>query len=164
MKTTSVGSCEPYSSRIGSCIRNPRLVGQTTFFSTWLVIPIASPSPTIGLSPSPNRRSGSVGRIMPITARSAPMTLDGVEFLRRFLQHILPKGFPRIRYFGWLANRKRGSLLQLCRLVLAQTSEPAPTASTPDQSVVQQCPKCHGPMRIVERFTSEETPNLARTS
>ena len=48
------------------------------------------------------------------------MTLTGEEFLRRFLQHVLPKGFPRIRYFGWLANRKRGPLLQLCRLLLAQ--------------------------------------------
>jgi len=92
------------------------------------------------------------------------MTLTGPEFLRRFLQHVLPKGFPRIRYFGWLANRKRGSLLQLCRVVLAQAPEPAPPTSTSDQPVVQQCPKCHGPMRIVERFTSEETHNQARTS
>ena len=81
------------------------------------------------------------------------MTLTGPEFLRRFLQHVLPKGFPRIRYFGWLANRKRGPLLQLCRVLLAQTTELAPTTSMPDQPVVQECPKCHGPMRIVERFT-----------
>jgi predicted Zn-ribbon and HTH transcriptional regulator len=36
------------------------------------------------------------------------LTLSYEEFLRRFLQHVLPKGFPRIRYFGWLANRRRG--------------------------------------------------------
>ncbi len=41
------------------------------------------------------------------------MTLSPEEFLRRFLQHVLPKGFPRIRYFGWLANRARKRLLQL---------------------------------------------------
>jgi len=35
------------------------------------------------------------------------MTLSADEFLRRFVQHVLPKGFPRIRYFGWMANRKR---------------------------------------------------------
>ena len=91
------------------------------------------------------------------------MTLTGSEFLRRFLQHVLPKSFPRIRYFGWLANRKRGSLLQLCRVML-ETPQPASTTSTSDQAIVQECPKCHGPMRIVERFTSEETHNPARTS
>jgi putative transposase len=37
------------------------------------------------------------------------MTLTHEEFLRRFLQHILPRGFPRIRYFGWFANRRRGA-------------------------------------------------------
>lgn len=78
------------------------------------------------------------------------MTLASTEFLRRFLQHLLPKGFPRIRYFGWLANRKRGPLLQLCRLLLAQTPEPTPTP--PDQPVLPECPKCRGPMRIVERL------------
>lgn len=41
------------------------------------------------------------------------MTVSNEEFLRRFLQHILPRGFPRIRYFGWLANRRRGTLLLL---------------------------------------------------
>ena len=87
------------------------------------------------------------------------MTLSGPEFLRRFLQHVLPKGFPRIRYFGWLANRKRGPLLQLCRLLLAQMPEPAPKTSTSDQLVVQECPKCRGPMRILERLTAEEIYN-----
>jgi hypothetical protein len=43
------------------------------------------------------------------------LSLTCEEFLRRFLQHVLPKGFPRIRYFGWLANRRRKKLLRLCR-------------------------------------------------
>lgn len=42
-------------------------------------------------------------------------TVDGVEFLRRFLQHVLPAGFVRIRSFGFLANRRRKKNLQLCR-------------------------------------------------
>ena len=42
------------------------------------------------------------------TCRAMTLTLE--EFLRRFLQHVLPKGLPRIRYFGWLANRRRGEL------------------------------------------------------
>jgi len=79
------------------------------------------------------------------------MTLTGEEFLRRFLQHVLPKGFPRIRYFGWLANRKRRKLLQLCRLL---AKAPEPPSSTPAQQAPQKCPKCQGPMRIVERLTA----------
>src|SRR5262245_32809699 len=82
------------------------------------------------------------------------MTLTAAEFLRRFLQHVLPKGFPRIRYFGWLANRKRGLRLQLCRVLLDQTPESAPVTS--DQPTVQQCPKCHGPMRTIQRLSVEE--------
>jgi Putative transposase len=46
------------------------------------------------------------------------MTLTHEEFLRRFLQHVLPTGFPRIRYFGFLANRGRKLLLPLCRRLL----------------------------------------------
>jgi hypothetical protein len=90
------------------------------------------------------------------------MTLPAQSFFAGFLQHALPKAFPRIRYFGWLANRKRRSLLQLCRVLLAQTPEPAPTTS--DQPLVQQCSKCHGPMRILERLTAEEIRNHEPTS
>lgn len=57
------------------------------------------------------------------------MMLSHQEFLRRFLQHVLPKGFPRIRYFGLLAHRRRGALLLLCRTLLAV--EPLPVPATP---------------------------------
>ena len=83
------------------------------------------------------------------------MTLTAEEFLRRFLQHVLPKGFPRIRYFGWLANRKRGRLLPLCRVLLNQPPQTAPILPDP-QTAVPECPKCHGPMRVIETFTAEE--------
>jgi len=43
------------------------------------------------------------------------MTRTAEEFLRRFLQQVLPKGLPRLRYFGWFANRRRQELLPLCR-------------------------------------------------
>jgi hypothetical protein len=46
------------------------------------------------------------------------MRLKGVEFLRRFLMHVLPRGFVRIRHYGWLANRKRGENLARCRRLL----------------------------------------------
>ncbi len=81
------------------------------------------------------------------------MTLRDEEFLRRFLQHVLPKGFPRIRYFGWLANRRRGELLPLCRVLLVQVP-PATSAAPASETVVQQCPRCNGPMLVVERLTA----------
>jgi len=43
------------------------------------------------------------------------MTLSADEFLRRFLLHVLPRAFVRIRFFGFLANRRRSVLLPLCR-------------------------------------------------
>jgi Putative transposase len=82
------------------------------------------------------------------------ITLSHEEFLRRFLQHVLPRGFPRIRYFGFLANRRRGLLLPLCRKLvgaLCPPSSPANTAPT-----VHRCPRCHAPMRIIQRLTASE--------
>lgn len=77
------------------------------------------------------------------------MTLDGVEFLRRFLLHVLPKGFVRIRYFGLLANRVRTDNLARCRALLGvPTTSPAPAAETvadvadPDPPQARPCPSC----------------------
>jgi putative transposase/transposase-like zinc-binding protein len=53
------------------------------------------------------------------------MTLSATEFLRRFFLHVLPKGFVRIRHFGFLANRFRASRLALGRQLLASTSSTA---------------------------------------
>ena len=50
------------------------------------------------------------------------MTVTAEEFPRRFLLHTLPRGFVRIRFCGFLANRRRGELLPLCRKLLAVTS------------------------------------------
>jgi hypothetical protein len=83
------------------------------------------------------------------------MTLNHEEFLRRFLQHVLPKGFPRIRYFGFLANRRRGALLPLCRTLLA-VPDPSPQPTPAAASVLWLCPSCHGPMRVVERLTANQ--------
>jgi len=75
-------------------------------------------------------------------SRQRTMTLTSEEFLRRFVQHVLPKGFPRFRYFGWLANRRRRQLLPRCRLLLAQT----PPATT--------CGSCGGTRRLVVSLLS----------
>ena len=91
------------------------------------------------------------------------MTLSHEKFLRRFLQHVLPKGFPRIRYFGFLAQRSRGALLPLCRTLLAVEPPPAPTISAAP-SIPWLCPGCQGPMRVIERLTAqqlyEEVPSV----
>src|SRR5664279_3280957 len=86
-----------------------------------------------------------------------PLPVD--EFLGRFLLHILPKGFVRIRNFGFLANRKRAKLLPLCFHLLGATQQPQAephASSTEDSSASWLCPKCGGPMKVIERFTATE--------
>ena len=73
------------------------------------------------------------------------MRLSGTEFVRRFLLHVLPKGFMRLRHYGFLANRSRAEKLKQIRAVLAQGEEsPATTAEpTPEVTVTgYPCPKC----------------------
>jgi len=86
------------------------------------------------------------------------MELDVDEFLRRFLLHIVPDGFVRIRHFGFLANRRRATALAQCRVLLAQ----APPTAEPPESVrdlllrvigldIERCPVCQqGLLRQVE--------------
>ena len=83
------------------------------------------------------------------------MTLTCDEFLRRFLQHVLPKGFPRIRYFGYLANRRRKSMLPHCRVLLNQELNETPITSGEEEPAgVWQCPRCLGSMHIVGWLTA----------
>lgn len=85
-------------------------------------------------------------------SKSRAMTLTHEEFLRRFFQHVLPTGFPRIRYFGFLANRRRSLLLPLCRNLLAAC--PSAAATSASVTSVHCCPRCQAPMRILERLTA----------
>jgi len=87
------------------------------------------------------------------------MTLAVDEFLRRFLLHILPKGFVRIRNFGFLANRRRSTLLPLCFQLLGTTPQPPAeehSSSTEDAAELYRCPHCGGPMKVIERLTAAE--------
>ncbi len=87
--------------------------------------------------------------------KSRIMTLDAVEFLRRFFLHILPKGFVRIRHFGFLANRFRADRLALCRQLLPQVvSEITLTPSTDASS--WRCPRCGAPMRVIARLSVQD--------
>jgi hypothetical protein len=81
------------------------------------------------------------------------------EFLRRFFLHVLPRGFVRIRHFGFFAHRRRASLLPLCFKLLGQTADPqaiTDPAPTDAPRPLWLCPQCGGPMAIVERFTASD--------
>ena len=75
------------------------------------------------------------------------MTLTALEFLRRFVQHVLPRGFVRIRQFGYLANARRTVRLALARTLLAQpSSSRADVASS--SSACWKCPRCGAPIIV----------------
>jgi hypothetical protein len=75
-------------------------------------------------------------------AKTTSMTLDGVEFLRRWVQHVLPRGFVKIRHYGLLANRHRAEKLTACRRLL-WASGVVPVASVPEPDVrPDPCPVC----------------------
>jgi hypothetical protein len=87
------------------------------------------------------------------------MTLCADEFLRRFLLHVLPRGFVRIRHFGFLASRRRGALVPLCKQLLADTPVSAATTistTAPEPAAMWVCPTCGGPMVLVERLTARQ--------
>ncbi len=82
------------------------------------------------------------------------MTLRVAEFLRRFVQHVLPRGFVRIRQFGFLANRCRKALLALARQLLASALEPRqPSSQASADTLTWRCPRCSTPMRIGPQLT-----------
>jgi hypothetical protein len=89
--------------------------------------------------------------------RQKTMTLAATEFMRRFLLHVLPAGFHRIRHYGWLANGSRKNGLPLARRLLH--AQPADQPATPDRSTALEhaptpfvCRHCGGPMAILEVF------------
>ena len=85
------------------------------------------------------------------------MTLSAQEFLRRFLLHVLPRGFVRIRSFGFLANRRRAALLPRCQRLLLENPKPqthALASWSPAQPACFRCPQCATPMIMVERLSS----------
>jgi hypothetical protein len=75
------------------------------------------------------------------------MTLAAEEFIRRFLLHVLPKGFMRIRHYGWMANRCRGQRAAQCRALLSV--EPV-SAVVPAAPPARHCPFCGGAVEVVE--------------
>jgi hypothetical protein len=84
------------------------------------------------------------------------MTLPAEKFLFRFLLHLLPKGFVRIRNFGYLANRHRARLLPLCFQCLGSAPDISTAQAQPAGipiSGLWKCPKCGGPMIPILRIS-----------
>jgi hypothetical protein len=98
--------------------------------------------------------------------RTKMMTLDAHEFIRRFLIHVLPSGFHRIRHYGLLAGGVKADNLVRARELL-DAVPPAPEAehaasdpATPDQP----CPCCGSAMRLIEVFKAGERPRHPPTA
>jgi hypothetical protein len=95
--------------------------------------------------------------------RPKTMTLDADEFLRRFVQHVLPSGFVKVRHYGLLANRQREHRLALCRrlLLVANVAAAIPDA---DEAAIEPaqprcCPHCGGARLVYRELTpAEPTP------
>jgi hypothetical protein len=88
------------------------------------------------------------------------MTLTAHEFIRRFLLHVLPRGFVRIRHFGWMANRHRAQSAATCRALLQTDSGKIAPPVPSSVSSTRRCPHCGGPVVIVERFTGRQLRRL----
>ena len=94
------------------------------------------------------------------------MTLDADEFIRRFLIHVLPSGFHRIRHYGLFANANRANNIALARRFLAvPDSAPSSRASDDAENGREDeegnaCPCCGGRMIIIESFEPGCQPRL----
>ena len=92
------------------------------------------------------------------------MTLSSDEFIRRFLIHVLPSGFHRIRHYGLLANQQREQNIARARQLLGVAPPQAKPAATnkaeanDDNALPQPCPCCGGRMRVIEIFARNASP------
>jgi hypothetical protein len=87
--------------------------------------------------------------------KTKTMTISGDEFIRRFLLHVLPKGFVRIRHFGVMANYNRSESIALCRKLLAMIPlMPSPESRLPNATWL--CPRCRARMIVILRLTAAQ--------
>jgi len=84
------------------------------------------------------------------------MTITAHEFLRRFVVHVPPKGFVRIRFFGFLANRRRRTQLAQCQQLLAALPEARSRPSSAEPISMWLCPLWGGTMVVIERLTAQQ--------
>ena len=91
------------------------------------------------------------------------MRLATPEFIRRFLIHVLPDGFHRIRHYGLLASSTRKANIRMIRALLCvqrpeQVTAPGPHTEIIPLTLREPCPCCGGPMRIIEIFRRGQKP------
>ncbi|HLG15188.1 MAG TPA: transposase [Blastocatellia bacterium] len=102
--------------------------------------------------------------------KTKQMTLEAEEFIRRFLMHVLPDGFQKIRYFGLMANRNRAANLALCRTLIPDAGPVVSTLEVKDWKEryreltgedVSLCPACKRgrlrAVRVLKPLTREQT-------
>jgi hypothetical protein len=89
-------------------------------------------------------------------SKQRTMAVSGEEFLRRFMLHVLPRGFVRIRFFGFLANRRRAPLLPLCQQLLETSPRQNLPTSTAGETASWLCPHCGGAMVLIEKLTAQQ--------
>jgi hypothetical protein len=99
-------------------------------------------------------------------ARLKTMSLSPDEFLRRFLLHVLPSAFHRIRHYGLLAKGPHAIDLDRLRALIAEQAADAasdlePAEAEPEATALPACPCCDGRMRIIERFGCGRAPRTA---
>ena len=90
--------------------------------------------------------------------RRQVMTLGTGEFIRRFLLHVLPKGFHRIRHYGLLASATRKTHLERARTLLGVAPPPADILPIEPPDTIPLCPCCGGHMIIIETFEGWRRP------
>ena len=87
------------------------------------------------------------------------MTLATDEFIRRFLMHVLPNGFHRIRHYGLFAKSSRAENIARVRVLLDAASQyQAEDAHADNHNTAHACPHCGGPMIVIETFERGQTP------
>jgi len=92
-------------------------------------------------------------------AKTKAMTLDGVEFLRRWVQHVLPRGFVKIRHYGLLANRHRAEKLRVCRRLLLGLGCGLAVCVAEPEKRPNACPVCGAEAWIIgERYDPVADP------
>ena len=90
-------------------------------------------------------------------SKQRKMTIVAEEFLRRFMLHVLPRRFVRIRFSGFLANRRRRLLLPLCQQLLEATpKQPSEMPGSSQTKPTWLCPCCGGPMVPIEKLTAQQ--------
>jgi putative transposase len=84
------------------------------------------------------------------------MTVSADEFLRRFLLHVLPRAFVRIRHCGFLTNRNRAALVPLCQRLWMETPRERPPTLDTRPSAEWLCPMCAAPMIVIQKLSTQQ--------